>query len=225
MGAGLALLAVIALTAASCERNSPASIPAQATAVGANGDGPDGTEQGEESASCETIEDCASYLSCIDGTCQKPGAVTGRHESDTPVVTFFDQSEDDQREDDQREGDQVASFYVELAETPAEQQKGLMYRREMKADWGMLFIYPDEGTRSFWMENTFISLDMIFLDGKGRILNIIEEVEPLTRARRTSKGFARYVLELNAGRADQAGLEPGQRMQIENVADKHKPSP
>lgn len=219
MSAALALLALLVLAAAGCERSPAGTVPDKPTSeatngVGAGEAGSGKTGAGGEAApSCQSIEDCDSFLSCIDGTCQEPPAVTGQHSADTPVVRFVD-----------GDGQTVATFFVELALTPAEHQKGLMYRRQMKDDWGMLFIYPDEGTRSFWMENTFISLDMIFIDGKGRIVNIFEDVEPLTRTRRTSRGPARYVLELNAGRAGQVGLEPGQRMQLEHVAKEHMPT-
>jgi uncharacterized membrane protein (UPF0127 family) len=210
LGSALAIVAAVVLavlSASGCDRSPAGTVPDEPTAAGA-----DDAERGEnhETMPCESIEDCPSYLSCIDQACQEPPAVTGRHESDTPVVRFVDDS-----------GDKVVSFFAELAITGAEHQKGLMYRRQMQDDWGMLFIYADEGMRSFWMENTFISLDMVFIDGQGRIVNILEEVEPLTRARRKSTGPARYVLELNAGRASEAGLEPGQRMELENVAREH----
>jgi hypothetical protein len=212
------LLCVAVLVAAvGCEQKTAKTRPDQARAEAsgtAKGADKAASESGPEGVgkSCETIEDCDSYLSCIEGSCQVPPAVTGRHESDTPRVTFIDGN-----------GDEVAEFYVELAITQAEQTKGLMFRREMKDDWGMLFIYPDEAPRSFWMQNTFIPLDMIFIDGRGRVVNIIEAAEPLTRVRRQSKGPTRYVLELVAGRAAEVGIEPGQKLQLDHIDEKHAP--
>jgi uncharacterized membrane protein (UPF0127 family) len=212
LSAALAALVVLALTGVSCERSPAGTVPDRANAVNANAVNANVAD--DTTAGCDTLEDCDSYLSCIEGTCVEPGAVTGQHDSKTPVVSFVDDG-----------GQTVASFFVELAVSAAEHEKGLMYRRTMNEDWGMIFIYPGEAVRSFWMQNTFISLDMIFIDGHGRIVNIIDEVEPLTRTRRTSTGAARYVLELNAGRAHEVGLAPGQRMQLEHIDQEHTPKP
>ncbi|MEM1350641.1 MAG: DUF192 domain-containing protein, partial [Myxococcota bacterium] len=90
-----------------------------------------------------------------------------------------------------------------------------MYRLDMKADWGMLFIYPGQGMRSFWMKNTYLPLDMLFLDASGRVVTILENVEPLTLAPRPSTEPARYVLELNAGMAKARRLAAGMYMSVE----------
>lgn len=206
------LLCVSIFVLVGCEQNAGKTRPDDAQVADQGGSEGDETGHDGVGESCSTIVDCSSFLSCIDGSCQIPPAVTGQHDSDTPRVSFIGEG-----------GEEVAQFWVELALTPDEHEKGLMYRREMKDDWGMLFIYPEEGPRSFWMQNTFIPLDMVFMDGQGRIINIIEAAEPLTRVPRRSEGPSRFILELNAGRAAEVGLEPGQQMQVENIDAQHAP--
>lgn len=89
----------------------------------------------------------------------------------------------------------------------------------------MLFVYPDEAPRSFWMKNTYIPLDMIFMGADGRIVKIIESATPRTTTPRPSEKPARFVLELNGGRAGEAGLRTGLRMRVEEIPDKHAPQP
>lgn len=208
-----ALFALAVLVAGGCDRGGSGKAVAEEPTSAEKGAAPKADGPDSLGDACETIEDCQSYLSCIEGTCQIPPAVTGRHDSDTPRVTLVDST-----------GETLASFWVELARTPAEQQKGLMYRRQMQDDWGMLFIYPNEGPLSFWMENTFIPLDMIFVDADGEIVNIVAGAEPLTRVKRRSQGDAQYVLEINAGLAEKLGLEAGQTMRFENIEDGPTPA-
>lgn len=160
----------------------------------------------EEGADCTLDGQCRSYLRCLENKCAVPPAITGEHDEDTPRVQFVD-----------AQGEAVAEFYVELARTDAQQQQGLMFRREMQPDWGMLFVYDGEAQRSFWMENTFIPLDMIFIDEDGEVDSIIESAEPLTRVQRRSRGPAKYVLELNAGTVDDIGIEPGMQVTLIGV--------
>ena len=100
-------------------------------------------------------------------------------------------------------------FSVELALTPDEHAQGLMYRREMADDAGMLFIFDDNRPRHFWMRNTFIPLDIIFIQANGRIVNIVENAEPQTETLRSSKGAAVAVLEINGGLARKLGIRRG----------------
>ena len=74
----------------------------------------------------------------------------------------------------------VHAFTVELADTDAEREKGLMFRKELPEGSGMLFDFHAEAPVSFWMQNTYIPLDMIFIRGDGRILRIAENTEPLS---------------------------------------------
>lgn len=97
------------------------------------------------------------------------------------------------------QGGRQFHFTVQLATTGAERTVGLMFVRSMPADAGMLFVFPDVAPRSFWMRNTLIPLDMLFIAPDGTIINIIERAEPQTLDSRPSEGPAKYVLELNGG--------------------------
>lgn len=93
------------------------------------------------------------------------------------------------------------------ANNPARMQ-GLMQRREMAQQHGMLFVFPSEAQHCMWMRNTLIPLSVAFLDGRGRILNI-EEMRPQTEDNHCAARPARYALEMNAGWFAQRGLKPG----------------
>jgi hypothetical protein len=106
----------------------------------------------------------------------------------------------------------VHVFAVEIASTPEEQAKGLMFRRELPEGQGMLFDFHREQPTSFWMKNTYIPLDMIFIRGDGRILRIAENTVPLSEALVPSGGPVRAVLEVVAGTARKLGIAPGDRV-------------
>ena len=100
-------------------------------------------------------------------------------------------------------------FEVELALSDRQQSQGLMYRRSMAADAGMLFDYTTLRHVQMWMKNTYIPLDMIFLDRQGKIINIVERTKPHSEAIISSKGPARAVLELNSGTTSRLGIKAG----------------
>ena len=104
------------------------------------------------------------------------------------------------------------SFQVEIADDNAERERGLMFRPPLADDRGMLFQFPDVAERSFWMHNTPNSLDIIYIDPYGRIVSIAERVTPNSDAMIPSNGPASGVLELRAGRADEIGAKPGDRV-------------
>lgn len=106
----------------------------------------------------------------------------------------------------------VHTFAVELAITPEQQMRGLMFRRGLPEGQGMLFDFGQEQPTSFWMKNTYISLDMIFIRGDGRILRIAENTVPLSEALVPSGGPVRAVLEVIAGTAKKFGIAPGDRV-------------
>jgi uncharacterized membrane protein (UPF0127 family) len=106
----------------------------------------------------------------------------------------------------------VQIFGVEMAVTPDEQAKGLMFRRELPEKQGMLFDFHREQPTSFWMKNTYIPLDMIFIRADGRILRIAENTVPLSEALVPSGGPVRAVLEVIAGTAKKLGIAPGDRV-------------
>jgi uncharacterized membrane protein (UPF0127 family) len=104
-------------------------------------------------------------------------------------------------------------FGVELAVTPEEQAKGLMYRKELPEGQGMLFDFHQEQPGvSFWMKNTYIPLDMIFIRGDGSILRIAENTTPLSEALVPAGGPVRAVLEVIGGTAKKLGIAPGDRV-------------
>ncbi len=106
----------------------------------------------------------------------------------------------------------VQVFSVEMATTEEEKRTGLMYRKELPDGKGMLFDFNPEQEISMWMENTYVSLDMIFIRADGRILRIAENTEPLSRKIISSRGPARAVLEVVAGTAQKYGIRPGDRV-------------
>jgi uncharacterized protein len=103
----------------------------------------------------------------------------------------------------------VHAFTVELAANDAERQRGLMFRKELPEGRGMLFDFEEERPVAFWMHNTYISLDMIFIRADGHILSIAENTEPLSDRLVPSGGSVRAVLEVIAGTAHKFGIAPG----------------
>ena len=103
-------------------------------------------------------------------------------------------------------------FKVELAASPAEQSRGLMFRTELGDFDGMLFPSDPPEQRSFWMKNTPLSLDIIFVGPDGRITNIAANTVPYSLASVPSAGLASAVLELRGGRAAELGIVPGDRV-------------
>jgi uncharacterized protein len=111
-------------------------------------------------------------------------------------------------------GDRRHAFSVEVAGTREEQGRGLMFRTEMGPDEGMLFPFspPREGV-SFWMKNTVIPLDIIFIGPDRRILNIAAMTEPYSLEQIPAAGTTAAVLELNGGRAAELGIGPGDKVE------------
>jgi uncharacterized membrane protein (UPF0127 family) len=103
-------------------------------------------------------------------------------------------------------------FSVEMARTREAQARGLMYRRTLAPETGMLFVYPREQTLSMWMKNTYLPLDMLFIRSDGRIAHIVERTVPLSTAFIGSKAPVRAVLELNGGTVDRLGIKTGDRV-------------
>jgi uncharacterized membrane protein (UPF0127 family) len=106
----------------------------------------------------------------------------------------------------------VHAFSVEIADTDAEREKGLMFRKELPEGQGMLFDFEHDQEVGFWMQNTYISLDMIFIRGDGSILRIAENTEPLSTRIIPSGGPVRAVLEVIAGTTRKFGIAPGDRV-------------
>jgi uncharacterized membrane protein (UPF0127 family) len=101
---------------------------------------------------------------------------------------------------------------VELAATPEQMERGLMFRQELAPDTGMLFDFKQPTNATMWMHNTLIPLDMLFVDANGRIVNIQERAVPLSDAIIAAASPVRAVIELNGGTAARLGIEPGDRV-------------
>jgi uncharacterized membrane protein (UPF0127 family) len=106
----------------------------------------------------------------------------------------------------------VHAFQVEMAITPEEKEHGLMFRRELPEGQGMLFDFQFDQNVAFWMKNTYIPLDMLFIRADGRILRIAENAEPLSERNIPSGGPVRAVLEVIGGTAKKLGIAPGDRV-------------
>jgi uncharacterized membrane protein (UPF0127 family) len=106
-------------------------------------------------------------------------------------------------------------FYAELAVTPEERSRGLMLREHLDPDKGMLFIYKDEGVHYFWMKNTLIPLDMVWINDNGEIIFISKDVQPCQTSQCpliSPEQKVQYVLELNGGTSDEVGLARGDKI-------------
>jgi hypothetical protein len=104
------------------------------------------------------------------------------------------------------------TFFAEIADDDPERTRGLMFRREMAREHGMLFEFDSPEPLSFWMRNTHLSLDLIFIGPDGRVLNIAERATPYSDAPIPSTGPASGVLEINAGLSRELGVAPGDRV-------------
>ncbi len=106
----------------------------------------------------------------------------------------------------------VHVFSVEIADSEAAREKGLMFRKKLPEGQGMLFNFHREQNVTFWMQNTYIPLDMIFIRANGQILRIAENTEPLSTELIPSGGPVLAVLEVIAGTASKFGIAPGDRV-------------
>lgn len=122
------------------------------------------------------------------------------------IVTFYDNS-----------GKTLCSFKVELAVTLEEQAKGLMYRKSLKPDAGMLFIFNKDEMQHFWMKNTFIPLDLVFITSRLDVASIHGNAKPLDETSMTSVLPVKYVLEINAGKADHCKIKIGSKVKFKNI--------
>ncbi len=104
-------------------------------------------------------------------------------------------------------------FQLEVADSYAARQKGLMYRQSLPADGGMLFAFEQEEVLRFWMKNTYVPLDIIFVDGQGRIV-AVRQMRPLDETTISSEKPAKYAIEVNEGAARNAGVKPGDSLTI-----------
>lgn len=111
----------------------------------------------------------------------------------------------------------LATLDIEIADSEYETQTGLMYREEMKKNRGMLFIFDAPAQHAFYMKNTLIPLDIIFIDANREIATIQPDAQPMDEGSIPSRVPVQYVLEVNAGLSEQWGLEPGDRIRWESI--------
>ena len=111
-----------------------------------------------------------------------------------------------------RSGNAVSRFNVEVADSDAERALGLMNRDKLAASAGMLFVYDSSRHASFWMKNTLIPLDMIFLDGAGQVTQVHSMAKPLDKTLIDGGKGVRFVLEINGGLANRLGIKAGSEM-------------
>ncbi len=109
------------------------------------------------------------------------------------------------------------TVFVELACTDYERARGLMYRKKLPKNRGMLFVFPYLSRHSFWMKNTYIPLDMIHIDADHKIVGIIENARPLSTTPLTVDKPSLYVLEVNAFFARDHGIKVGDTVKLEDV--------
>ena len=109
---------------------------------------------------------------------------------------------------------------VEVADTQEKRQLGLMYRTELPAFGGMLFIFPQESPLSFWMKNTPLPLDIIYINADFTIVHIAENTTPYSTTSLPSKHPAKYVLEVNGGFCQHYGIAAKDRVEFSRVASK-----
>ena len=106
------------------------------------------------------------------------------------------------------------TFTVERAETPEHQSRGLMHRRHMNADHGMLFTWPNERNVSMWMANTILPLDMVFIKKNGQVHRVHKNTVPFSQTIIEAGAPVLRVLELNAGTAEKINLKPGDTVKL-----------
>jgi hypothetical protein len=153
---------------------------------------------------CQDDRQCDGALRCEAAQCDFPSAMTGRATGDTASLTVLGAKGG-------------ARFELEVADEPWEEMRGLMFRREMAKGWGMIFVFANEAPRSFWMKDTLMPLDMVFVRADGVVDSVVASAEPLTLTPRRSTGPAKYVVELASGVAATAGIVAGRRLVFDNL--------
>jgi uncharacterized membrane protein (UPF0127 family) len=114
-------------------------------------------------------------------------------------------------------GGRPVPFRVEVAVTPAEHARGLMYRSHLDTDAGMLFVFEEPAVQRFWMKNTLIPLDMIFISSDLHIAGVVENAAPETETERMVPFRSQYVLEIGGGLASRLGIRAGEPVELRGV--------
>lgn len=208
----LSALLAAALALAGCEVTGPRHAPAEKPSAVAAADAPTardsaaapaaGTEGGAAAPERCVVPRVEPAPPVAAPAARCPADPTGPLELPMGAVQFSD-------------APSAPRVAVELALDDAARTRGLMYRTRLDADRGMLFSWDREQPRSFWMLNTCIPLDMLFIAADGTIVGILEQVPTLNTAPRGVPCAAQHVLEVNAGWTRQHGVVPGQKVAIE----------
>ena len=111
----------------------------------------------------------------------------------------------------------TVSFVVEIADTPSKREMGLQYRRDLAADRGMIFLFPAESQQSFWMKNTPLPLDMIFINRERKIVGIVEQTVPFSLDPRSVTAPSQFVLEINGGLAKRHAIKAGDAVRFDGI--------
>ena len=109
------------------------------------------------------------------------------------------------------------SFVVEIADTPSKREMGLQYRRDLAAERGMIFLFPAQSQQSFWMKNTPLPLDMIFINRERKIVGIVEQTVPFSLDPRSVTAPSQFVLEINGGLAKRHGIKAGDAVRFDGI--------
>jgi len=143
---------------------------------------------------------CLSILSCKNDTKKAvtPPKIEFKHEANLQLLDSV--------------GIIKKMIQIEIADNDFEHQTGLMYRKKMDTNKGMLFIFNEIKVRSFYMKNTYIPLDIIYIDSENTIINIIKNAKPMNQTSLYSDAPAKYVLEINAGLSDIWELQKGDKI-------------
>ena len=115
----------------------------------------------------------------------------------------------------------TVSFVVEIADTPSKREMGLQYRRDLAADRGMIFLFPAESQQSFWMKNTPLPLDMIFINRERKIVGIVEQTVPFSLDPRSVTAPSQFVLEINGGLAKRHAIKAGDAVRFDGIPQKN----
>ena len=150
-----------------------------------------------------TVLSAAGLLGCKPAQPARPGTTT------QPASTAGSES----RLPTTRMAIGKESFNLEIAYRPEDQETGLMHRKSMSADHGMIFVFPAERNLTFWMKNTLIPLDIIYADRGGRVVSV-KNMKPLDETGVPSDGPVMYAIELNAGAAARVGVKAGDQLAI-----------
>ena len=115
-------------------------------------------------------------------------------------------------------GGKEIALRVEIADTPAKRELGLQYRRELRDDQGMLFLFPVEQTQSFWMKNTPLPLDIIFIRSDSKIVGIIHQAVPFSTNSLSVSAPSQFVLEIKGGLSRRSEIEVGDAVRFEGIS-------